>query len=124
MANSGDQPRDYLASIVVAGATLRQQSKKHRIGAGPLNVLLTIHLLNDDGWGIAARQLAEASLCSSSLLRSYVRQLEARGYLKRYHLHLSRAPRRLCLTATGKTLVGQLLRAMRTAANEVKSIAP
>ena len=124
MANFNDPAHDFLACLVMAGVTLRQQSQKHRIGTGALNVLLAVHLLDEEGWGITAKQLAETALCSPSLLRGYVRQLEARGYLRRYHLSLSRAPRRLCLVAPGKTLVAQVLRAVKRATNEAKSIVP
>jgi DNA-binding MarR family transcriptional regulator len=121
MTSVFDISPNILALALVAAATLRQQSKKRKVGAGQLHVLLTIHLLtSESGCGILASELNDKQIISLSLLRAYVRQLEANGYLMRYSRY-NRDARRIYITAKGHTLVAQCQRALCRAARELQA---
>jgi DNA-binding MarR family transcriptional regulator len=114
-----DIERENLAFVVVAASTLRQQSKKRKVGLGQLNILLAIHLLEPySGAGMKTSDLADTHPGSVTLLRTNIRQLELAGHITRYKRY-SGTSRRIRTTQKGKALIMQCLTALRQTANNL-----
>lgn len=106
-----------LASAVVAPAALRQLAQRSHVPAALLQVLLSIYLFrcSQPNNILTTPQLSELHLLSLPLLRGYIRQLEAGGYVRRESF-FRRGPRLLGLTTPGHVLASQCAAHIRRAA--------
>lgn len=109
-----------LAYVVAAHGVLQRQSDARKCPVAQLQTLLALHTLNEATIGLNAttRQLGQVMQLSPPLLRSYVRALEARGYVERVRF-FRRGPRLLKLTAEGQAVVQRCQRALKRAAGQV-----
>lgn len=104
------------ASAVVAPAALRQLAHTAHVPAALLQVLLSIHLFeHSQPYALLTTpQLGQFHLLSLPLLRGYIRQLEAGGYVRRESF-FRRGPRLVALTSAGHTLASQCATRIRRA---------
>ncbi|MGY2132710.1 hypothetical protein ACW9KT_10805 [Hymenobacter sp. HD11105] len=114
--NHYSDPHPMLYSIV-APAALRKLQREYKLPPAALLLLLTIQLVRHDSGNPTTAHLATGWL-SNSLLREYVRKLEAAGYLQRLPLR-RRAAKQLVLTVNGLSLVNHLQRDMREACRKL-----
>lgn len=116
MAIDSDTLHRQMASVIAGPGAMRRVATKAKCPAALLYTLLALHL-RDSVWPLPATtaELQEALQASLPLVRSYVRDLEARGCIKRERFY-RRGPRLLRLTDKGKDLVQQCQRELKRSA--------
>lgn len=109
-----------MAYFIAAHGVLQQQSVRNKCPVALLHTLLALETMNSESIYLPARttQLQQVMQISLPLLRSYIRELEARKYVERERF-FRRGPRLLKLTREGKSLVRDCQRAMRDSAERV-----
>lgn len=106
------------ASAAVASIVLRRLASTERVPAAQLQVLLSVHLVEQSQqYGLlTTAQLGQMQLMSLPLLRGYIRQLEAGGYVRRESF-FRRGPRLLQLTSEGRGLARRCAAHIKRAAH-------
>jgi DNA-binding MarR family transcriptional regulator len=109
-----------IAYVIASHGILQQHSVRNKCPVALLQTLLALETMNSVPGAMTARtgQLQQVMQISLPLLRSYLRELEARGYVVRERF-FRRGPRLLKLTIAGKALLRGLAGNMRAAAKQV-----
>ena len=117
MAIDSDTLHSQWASAIVGPSAMRRVAVKAKCPAALLHALLALHL-RDSVCSYAftvTADLQESLQVSLPLVRGYVRDLEARGCIKRERFY-RRGPRLLRLTDRGKDLVRQCQQELKRSA--------
>lgn len=121
MAISATLPvQQGLAYVIASHGVLQQKSVRHGCPVALLHTLLALESMNATSQSLPARtgELQRVMQLSLPLLRGYVRDLEARGYVRRERFFY-RGPRLLRLTTEGEYLAADCRRALAPAAAQV-----
>lgn len=110
--------RQGLAYLVAAHGVLQRQSKSTKCPEAQLLTLLALHTMQDEYPAASTKQLHEVMQISLPLLRGYVRELTARGYVERVRFY-RRGARLLQLTKEGKSVAHVCQRELRGSASRV-----
>ncbi|MDO7854429.1 hypothetical protein [Hymenobacter convexus] len=116
MAIDSDTLHRQWASAIVGPGAMRRVAVKAKCPAALLHTLLALHLRDCVGYlSPSTADLQESLQVSLPLVRGYVRDLEARGCIKRERFY-RRGPRLLRLTDKGKELVRQCQQELKRSA--------
>ena len=105
-----------IAYTLVGGAVFRRLAVKEKVPAAQLELLVSIYVLGENQLlPPSSSDINEAKLMSRPLMRSYIRSLEAKGYLRQERI-FQNGPRWLRLTVEGTYLAKRCVGALHTAA--------